>query len=388
MQDSFWVQTERAGDGVVLAVALDDTVDNLNFSYWNGTSWAAQDTLETSPSSVIASPYEMYDMSAKRFQFAEGVVQTPPINFTDVPNQPTWGDINFSTTEPFGTDVLVRVKYSNVGTCDAYIPDLALPGNSAGFDVTDSPIDLVSVSTTTYDQICLEATLTTLGDSSASLDEWTLAWVRQPKLIQNRYRWYVNGSFLTPTDPWPAGVDDTAENTSINSSIAINNSEAIRLRMSLQGSNVELPAFAEAFKLQYAEGFTCSNALTWHDVGDTASTTALWRGFENSIVGDDWYSASWGKRVKVIIDTSADTGELHFKADISSTTDTAFFVYYGNGSASGYSNTATYGRNNVWTNGFLAVYHLDQSPSAGAPQFVDSTGNNTGTAVNLQPKDF
>ncbi len=440
-QDSYWVQTARAGDGLILSASLDDGSDVLNVSSWNGTSWSAETALETSPSSVIAAPYEMYDMSAKRFQFAEGVVTTPPINFTDVPAQPTWGDINFSTTEPFGTDVQVRVKYSNVGTCDAYIPDIALAGNSTGFDVTDSPIDLVAVSTTTYDQICLEATLTTLGDDSATLEEWTLAWVRQPKLIQNRYRFYVNGSFLTPTDPWPVGVDDTAENTPIDSSIAINIDEKIRLRMSLQGENVELPAFSEAFKLQYAEGFTCSNSLTWQDVGDTASTTALWRGYENSIVGDDWYSASWGRRIKVTIDsglvtadqtnfpiylnlddfpdaffsnvqsdgddiriteddgvtevpyelvtidTSAKTGELHFKANVSSTTDSEFFVYYGNGSASGYSVSSTYGRNNVWTNGFLAVFHLDQSPTASAPQFIDSTGNNTGTAVNLEVGD-
>lgn len=433
MQDSFWVRTTRAGDGTIVAVALDDVSDNLNSSFWNGTSWSAEDVLETSLSSVIATPYEMYDMSAKKFQFAEGIIQTPPINFTDVPNQPTWGDINFSTTEPFGTDVKVRVKYSNVGTCDAYIPDLALAGNSAGFDVTDSPIDLVSVSTTTYDQICLEATLTTLGDFSASLEEWTLAWVRQPKLTQNRYRWYVNGSLLTPTDPWPVGVDDTAENTSIDSSIAVNNNEEIRLRMSLQGDNVELPAFAEAFKLQYAEGFTCSNSLEWHDVGGPASTTALWRGFENSIVGDDWYAGGWDKRIKITtqgsvteasvtdfpvyvnladlpsgffddvksdggdiriteddgvteipyelvsINTGAETGELYFKADLATSTDSEFFIYYGNPSASGYSNSATYGRNNVWTNGYVMVQHLNQSSGSGN-FLLDSSGTGSNGA--------
>ncbi len=441
MQDSFWVQTARAGDGTIIIAALDDVTDDLNASAWNGSSWSTEELLETSPSSVIATPYEMYDIVSKKFEFSEGVVETPPIDFTAVPNQPTWGDVSFSTTEPFGTDVKVRIKYSNVGTCDAYISDGALSGNGAGFDVTNSPIDLTGLSTTTYDQICLEATLTTLGSESASLEEWTLAWVREPKLSQNNYRWYVNGSFLTPTDVWPVGATDLAENAPLTSVMAINADDVIRLRMSLMGENVELPAFSEAFKLQYAEGLTCSNSLVWSDVGDTSSTTALWRGFENPAVGDGWYSGSWDRRVKVTIDsglvtgdqtnfpvylnlddfpdaffsnvqvdgddiritesdgetelpyelvaidTSAKTGELHFKANVSSTTDSEFFVYYGNSGASGYSVSATYGRNNVWTNGFLAVFHLDQSPTASAPQFIDSTGNNAGTAVNLEVGD-
>jgi hypothetical protein len=429
LQDSFWVRTEAAGDGTIITVALDDVADNLNASVWNGTSWSAFETLETSLSSTIAAPYEIFNMSAKRFQFAEGVVETPPIDFTAVPNQPTWGDVTFDTTEPFGTDVTVRIKYTNVSTCDSYIPNGDLSGNDAGFDVTASPIDLTGLSTSTYDQICLEATLTTQGSQSAALNEWTLSWVRQPKLIQSNYRWYVNGSFLTPTDAWPAGGVDLAENEALSSATAINVNDVIRLRLAVEGANVALPAFSEAFKLQFAEGFTCSTALEWHDVGDAASSTALWRGYENAIVGDDWYNASWGRRIKVTvlntmvpesvtdfpvyvdlsnlpsgffssvqsdgddiriteadgvtevpfdlvsINTGTETGELHFKADLSSTTDSEFFIYYSNPSASGYAPTATYGSRNVWTNNFSLRYAMDDSPVAASPQFKDSTSN-------------
>jgi Domain of unknown function (DUF2341) len=430
MEDSYWVQVERAGDGQLLVVTLEDTIDDIEASTWNGSTWSAKQTLETSPSSVIAAPYEMYDLTAKRFQFSEGVATTPPIDFTAVPNQPTWGDVNFSTDEPFGTDVQVRILYTSTTTCDAYIPDGALPGNSTGFDVSQSPIDLTALSTSTYDQICLEATLTTLGSGSAALEEWTLAWVRQPKLTQSNYRWYVNGSFLTPTDPWPAGANDVDENMALSSNQAVDVNEAIRLRLSLQGTNVALPAFSEAFKLQYAEGLTCAPSLSWADVGGPASTTAIWRGFENSIVGDDWYSANWSRRVKLTIsnsvvedgvtdfpvyvnladlpssffssvqsdgddiritevdgvtelpfelagiNTGLETGELHFKADLSTSTDSEFYLYYGNGSASGYAVTATYGARNVWTNGYSLRYALDDSPAAASPQFKDSTSNN------------
>lgn len=429
INDAFWVQTERAGDGTIVGLHFDDENDRIDATYWNGTSWANREALETTLSSTSTTPYEAMSMSAKRFQFTEGTVTTPPISFNFVSNQPTWGDISFSTTEPFGTDVKVKVRYTATTTCDSYISNAVLPGNSAGFDVASSSISLVSLSTSTYSQICLEARLTTQGAASAILDEWTLSWVREPKLIQQAYRWYVNGSFLTPTDAWPSGITDLAENVAIGSAYSVNLGEAIRLRMSLRGSNVALPIGSDAFKLQYAEGFTCSPSLVWHDVGDSASSTALWRGYENSIVGSDWYDGAWGRRVKITvneslvsegltdfpvyldlddlpaaffanvqsdgddiriteadgvtevpyelvsIDTGATTGELHFKADLASTTDTEFFIYYGNSGAAGYAASATYGSQNVWTNNYSLRYPLDENPAGASPQFIDSTSN-------------
>jgi hypothetical protein len=276
INDALWVQAERAGDGLIMALHYDDENDRLDAAYWNGSSWSTSETLEAAL--PAAGVYEAMSLSAKRFQFTQGSVQTPAINFSFVPSQPRWGDITFSTTEPFGTDVKVRVRYTATTTCDSYIPNGALSGNSGGFDVSQSPIDLTGLSTTTYSQICLEATLTTQGSASASLDEWTLSWVREPRLVQNNYRWYVNGSFLTPTDPWPTGIADLALNTPLDSTVALSVDEAIRLRLSLQGLNVALPTSTERFKLQYAEGLTCSPSLSWADVGDPASTTALFRG--------------------------------------------------------------------------------------------------------------
>ncbi len=429
LTDSFWVQAERADDGTIMVVALDDVADSVDASTWNGTSWSAKDVIESNPSSVAATPYEMFDMAAKKFRFSNGTVETQPIDFAFVPSQPTWGDINFSTTEPFGTDVLLRVKYSSSTPCDTYISNGALSGNSAGFDVSSSPIDLTSLSTSTYSQICLEATLFAPGSVSPSLDNWSLSWVREAKLVQNNYRWYVNGSFLTPTDPWPVGVGDLSENSPITSDQAVNINDVVRLRLSVQDQNVPFPVDTSSFKLQYASGLTCSSATDWNDVGDSASTTAEWRGYENSIVGDDWYDANWGRRIKitvdqnvveegltdfpvylnladlpsvffdnvqsdgddvritevdgvtelpydlVAIDTALDTGELHFKADLASTTDTEFYIYYGNSGASGYSASATYGSQNVWTNSYSLRYKMNENPAGSSPQFKDSTSN-------------
>jgi len=73
-------------------------------------------------------------------------------------------------------------------------------------------------------------------------------------------------------------------------------------------------------------------------------------------------------------------GEVHFKGDLSSSTDTEFYIYYGNSGASDYAVTDTYGRNNVWNSNYKAVYHLKDAN--------DSSGNgNNGTVSGATSVD-
>jgi hypothetical protein len=87
-------------------------------------------------------------------------------------------------------------------------------------------------------------------------------------------------------------------------------------------------------------------------------------------------------REVVSVDTSAESGELHFKADsISATTDTDFYIYYDNREAVDYAVDATYGRNGVWSD-YDIVYHMNQDPDTDSLQ--DSTGNgHNGTYQNM-----
>ncbi|MGD2279517.1 MAG: DUF2341 domain-containing protein, partial [Candidatus Omnitrophota bacterium] len=69
------------------------------------------------------------------------------------------------------------------------------------------------------------------------------------------------------------------------------------------------------------------------------------------------------KREVVDIDTVGETGELWFKASsLSSSSDTTFYIYYGNSSAD-LSDDA-----DVWSNGYLSTWHLNDATS-------DSTSN-------------
>lgn len=61
---------------------------------------------------------------------------------------------------------------------------------------------------------------------------------------------------------------------------------------------------------------------------------------------------------------------------ISASTDTKFYMWWRNPSASAYAVTDTYGRNNVWSNNFLGVFHLHEVSGTIA---TNSVGSNDGT---------
>jgi hypothetical protein len=76
----------------------------------------------------------------------------------------------------------------------------------------------------------------------------------------------------------------------------------------------------------------------------------------------------------VVIDTTGKTGEVHFQADgtLSGSSDTDYYIYYGNSGASDYATSGTYGAENVWDSNHKAVWHLQESS---AESVVDSTSN-------------
>ncbi len=79
-------------------------------------------------------------------------------------------------------------------------------------------------------------------------------------------------------------------------------------------------------------------------------------------------------REVVSINTAEQEGEVHFKANsLSDSENTEFYIYYGNGSAQDYTRNAIYGLENVWTNGYTAVLHLEEDS---ATETLDSTANN------------
>ncbi len=79
----------------------------------------------------------------------------------------------------------------------------------------------------------------------------------------------------------------------------------------------------------------------------------------------------------VAVNAGGKTGELHFKTDLSDSTDNEFYIYFNNSEVSGYDQDDIYGSENVWTNGYVAVYHFAESPAGtgNLDAYLDSTRN-------------
>lgn len=111
--------------------------------------------------------------------------------------------------------------------------------------------------------------------------EWPTA---ERKIEQSYYRLYVDNNALKPTDPWPAGgtnIGENAEMTAADGALALGDN--VRIRMALKISGAALPATTDTYKLQFGKRTTTCTAVTaWNDLGDSSSTTAYWRGVNNT----------------------------------------------------------------------------------------------------------
>ncbi len=106
-----------------------------------------------------------------------------------------------------------------------------------------------------------------------------------PSFKQSAYRFYVNVNAQTPTDPWPAGGTDLAENEPITIlKTPVKTGDIVRLR--LQAAVTNSTTTANSFKLQYGTTTAaCTAVPNWTDVG-AATSSAIWRGYNNSSVSD------------------------------------------------------------------------------------------------------
>lgn len=91
-----------------------------------------------------------------------------------------WTSASATRNVPADTTAIVRVTDSG----GLLLPDSVLPGNSTGFSTF--PIDLTSVSTTTYPSLALSASLSSpLGLSTSEVLDWTLAFEEGPIPVPN-----------------------------------------------------------------------------------------------------------------------------------------------------------------------------------------------------------
>ncbi len=176
------------------------------------------------------------------------------------------GPLALSVSIPSPIDALNNTSISANTSSDG--ANTTYPRPMAGFTIT---------STSTY-QIWRSNTGSSLK-YRVEIIEWPVA---DLSIRQNYYRFYVDNNALTPNDPWPIGVSDLGENTSITvADEPPATGEQLRLRMTLRTANANMPAGLANFKLQYALRTSTCSAITeglWNEVGGIGSSQ-IWRGY-------------------------------------------------------------------------------------------------------------
>jgi hypothetical protein len=96
-------------------------------------------------------------------------------------NLASWTLVTATTTVPAGGAIILQV----VDATGTPLPDTVIPGNSGG--LTTFPMDLSSVSTSTYPSLALKATMTTSSptNTTPSIDKWEIDYTTGPTPLPN-----------------------------------------------------------------------------------------------------------------------------------------------------------------------------------------------------------
>lgn len=162
----------------------------------------------------------------------------------------------------------------------AAMNNTSISGNGRSFGANSSfPLAMAGLSLTSTTTLTIwrsEASSAILSFRTEVI-EWPINGLA---VRQNYYRIYTDNNSIKPTDPWPLGVADLGENTSITAADEPPGvDDVLSLRMTMKVANATLPSGLFDFKLQYGLRLTsCSAVPSWTDLG-SATSGVIWRGF-------------------------------------------------------------------------------------------------------------
>ncbi|MBL4654508.1 MAG: T9SS type A sorting domain-containing protein [Bacteroidia bacterium] len=144
--------------------------------FWDGTSKGTViDATYSSPTHWVSRHYESLGTATigiddLKYGAASGTDLSSGFKYSSVKSASAWDKITWNDTETKG-DIKYSVYYESSGA--TIIPDAALTGNAAGFDDGSGGIDISGLSTSTYAELYLKATMTPT-DGGPSLQDWTI----------------------------------------------------------------------------------------------------------------------------------------------------------------------------------------------------------------------
>jgi hypothetical protein len=201
-----------------------------------------------------------------------GTIMSPAIDFDNVLGQDSWNQVSWSEDETNGL-IDMQVYYTDSTTCDTVVPNGDLSGNESGF--ASSPIDISGLNTTTYNEVCLRATLNESG-GTPFLQDWTVTWT-----TANTPPSAPASLAQTKTDDTNIPADSWINETDVKFSATVTDPDSDNVRLC-----VEVKDLATLFSDSEDD---CSTLVA---SGNTASVTID----VGAISGDDEYH--WQARAK------------------------------------------------------------------------------------------
>gem|GEM_PF-3627327 len=221
-----------------------------------------------------------------------GTTTSSVINFDDgVTNTANaWGTLSWADTEPGGSTITYQVEYFTSTSSWAFIPDVDLSGNAAGFG--SSPVDLTNLNTATYDQIRIRAEFVDAG-TAPSLQSWQITWGERVS-VPTHILPFDNEKFSTTspsftfysTDPQ---TDDLQYQFSYSTDVTFTSSTTLDSGADSGFSNIDTPADIDPFFSGDTIQYKIQTPLT-------ASTTYWWRARAKDPAGaNSWsfWSTAW-----------------------------------------------------------------------------------------------
>lgn len=121
----------------------------------------------------------------------------------------SWTEISWTDNKPINTDILYKVYDTNGGT-PVIIQDVDIPGNSLG--LTSSPVDISTLSTTTYPSIQIAAFMTSSDSANTpAISDWKIKYKEGPIPLPN-LAFNMTGSKTIGTDSGGAPIYKYSQN--------------------------------------------------------------------------------------------------------------------------------------------------------------------------------
>ncbi|MBU4480384.1 carboxypeptidase-like regulatory domain-containing protein [Patescibacteria group bacterium] len=137
----------------------------------------------------------------------------------------SWKDFNWDDSTPADTDILYKVYFSSDDINYNLIPDVDLSGNGSGF--SSSPVDLSSLSISTYNNLKLYSDLST-SDASTTPEvlDWEVSYLKGPVPLAN-IDFHMEGNKIIGNDTDGDPIKKYSQNlqTNVSGELGINSLE-------------------------------------------------------------------------------------------------------------------------------------------------------------------